>query len=81
MSRQVEAGNGRGTRGIVVEGLGWQIGDAGVALQYANEILIQKEFFPIFFNLFHLFHVTLFFLPKKYARYVKMSVRRRAVTT
>ena len=77
----VEAGIGRLPREVVVAGLDWRVGDEGVALQYANEILIQKEFFPIFFNLFHFFCVTLFFIPKKYARYANNRKRRRAVMT
>ena len=74
----VEIGSGKVRTVVVVAGLDSRSGDEGIALQYVNEFLIQKGSF--FYFIFFYFD-TLFFLPKKYARYTKMSVRRRAVTT
>ena len=65
MSRQVEAGNGRGARGVGVVGLDWRSGDEGIALQYANEILIQKEFFYYFFQFISFISCYIVFLTQE----------------
>ena len=68
----VEIGSGKVRTVVVVAGLDSRSGDEGIALQYVNEFLIQKEFFLIFLNLFHFFfHITLFFSYPRNMRHMR----------